>query len=292
MVGSLLFYQQRLGHYSRLIRLERPIGSYLLLWPTLWALWLAADGVPDLKILLVFIAGVFVMRSAGCAINDIADRNIDPHVERTKNRPLAAGDISLREAIWVFVALLLVAGLLVLQLNPLTMVFSLGGLFLAASYPFMKRLHHLPQVYLGAAFSWGIPMAFTAVTGELPPLTAWLIFLANLVWTTGYDTMYGMCDREDDLGIGVKSTAILFGDYDRLIVGITQLLTLSILFWVGAIEGLGGWFWLGLLVAAGLFAYQQYLIKDRDRWLSLRAFLNNSWSGFAVFGGIFLEFLL
>ena len=281
---------KRLYHYGRLIRIERPIGSYLLLWPTLWALWIAADGPPDWKILLVFVAGVFVMRSAGCAINDIADRNIDGHIERTKDRPLPSGDISLREAFMVFFALLLLAGFLVLQLNQLTILFSLVAAALAASYPLMKRYHNLPQVYLGAAFSWSIPMAFTAVTGELPPPIAWLLFVANLIWTTGYDTMYGMCDREDDVKIGVKSTAMLFGSYDKLMVGITQGLTLLLLVWVGMMADLGVWFSLGLVAATGFFVYQQYLIRDRDRWLSLQAFLNNSWVGMMVFLGIAMHY--
>ncbi|PIE01355.1 MAG: 4-hydroxybenzoate octaprenyltransferase [Thiothrix nivea] len=281
-----------LPYYGRLIRIERPIGSYLLLWPTLWALWIASAGIPDIKLLIIFTLGVFIMRSAGCAINDIADRHIDAHVERTRDRPLASGLITLREAIAVFVILILVAWILVLQLNLLTIAFSLAAMLLAASYPFMKRYHHLPQVYLGMAFSTAIPMAFTAVTNTLPPLSAWLLFIANLLWTTGYDTMYGMCDREDDLKIGVKSTAILFGNYDRLWVGILQLGTLLMLSIVGQLNELGICFWLSLLVAAGFFIYQQYLIRNRDRWLSLRAFLNNNWVGMTLFVGIGLDYAL
>ncbi len=281
-----------LPHYGRLIRIERPIGSYLLLWPTLWALWIASVGIPDIKLLIIFTLGVFIMRSAGCAINDIADRHIDAHVERTRDRPLASGLITLREAIAVFVILVLVAWVLVLQLNLLTIAFSFAAMLLAASYPFMKRYHHLPQVYLGMAFSTAILMAFTAVTNALPPLSAWLLFIANLLWTTGYDTMYGMCDREDDLKIGVKSTAILFGDHDRLWVGILQLGTLLMLSIVGQLNELGIWFWLSLLVATGFFIYQQYLIRNRDRWLSLRAFLNNNWVGMTLFFGIGLDYAL
>lgn len=281
-----------LPHYGRLIRIERPIGSYLLLWPTLWALWIASTGLPDIKLLIIFALGVFIMRSAGCAINDIADRHIDTHVERTRDRPLASGLITLREAITVFAVLVLAALILVVQLNMLTIIFSFAALLLAASYPFMKRYHHLPQVYLGMAFSTAIPMAFTAVTNELPPLSAWLLFAANLLWTTGYDTLYGMCDREDDLKIGVKSTAILFGNYDRLWVGVLQLSTLLILSIVGQLNALGIWFWLSLLVAAGFFLYQQYLIRERDRWLSLRAFLNNNWVGMLIFIGIALDYAL
>lgn len=281
-----------LHHYGRLIRIERPIGSYLLLWPTLWALWIASEGIPDGKLLVIFVLGVFVMRSAGCAINDIADRKIDAHVERTRDRPLASGSISLREALAVFGLLLLLAFVLVLQLNQLTILFSVAAAALAASYPFMKRYHQLPQAYLGIAFSSAILMAFTAVTHQFPPLVAWLLFAANLLWTTGYDTMYGMCDRDDDLKIGMKSTAILFGRYDRLWVGILQTSTLILLSIAGQLMGLGAWFWLSLLIAAGLFGYQQWLIRDRDRLLSLQAFLNNHWVGMVIFIGIFLHYAL
>lgn len=232
------------------------------------------------------------MRSAGCAINDIADRHIDAHVERTRDRPLASGSISLREALTVFGLLLLVAFVLVLQLNQLTILFSIAAATLAASYPFMKRYHQLPQAYLGIAFSSAILMAFTAVTNQFPPLVAWLLFAANLLWTTGYDTMYGMCDREDDLKIGMKSTAILFGTYDRFWIGILQVSTLVLLSIVGQLSGLEFWFWLSLLVAAGFFGYQQFLIRDRDRLLSLQAFLNNHWVGMIIFMGIFLHYAL
>lgn len=283
---------ERLHHYGRLIRFERPIGSLLLLWPTFWALWIAAEGFPDWQYVLIFGLGVFVMRSAGCAINDIADRKVDAHVERTRQRPLATGVISVKEALGVFVALLLLALLLVLQLNDRTILLSAVAVFLAASYPFMKRYHHWPQAYLGVAFSWGIPMAFTAVTGEWPPLVAWVLLAANLVWTTAYDTMYAMCDREDDLKIGVKSTAVLFGQHDRLMVAILQGLTLLLLVWAGLLAGLGGWYGFSLLVAGGFFAYQHYLIRGRDRWLSLRAFLNNNWVGMVIFGGIVLDYWL
>jgi 4-hydroxybenzoate polyprenyltransferase len=232
------------------------------------------------------------MRSAGCAINDYADREVDPHVQRTKTRPLAAGQITSKEAIGVFLALSLTAFLLALQLNTLTITLSVVAVVLAASYPFMKRFHHLPQVHLGAAFSWAIPMAFTAVTGEMPPVVAWLLFLAALLWTTAYDTMYAMCDREDDLKIGVKSTAILFGQYDRLIIGILQVLTLVLLAVVGILSGRGLWFWLGLLVAAGFSVYQQWLIRNREPIPSLHAFLNNHWLGMAVFIGLATDYTL
>jgi 4-hydroxybenzoate polyprenyltransferase len=283
---------EKLHLYARLVRLDRPIGIYLLLWPTLWALWIAAEGVPNFTVLFVFIAGVVLMRSAGCAINDYADREVDPHVQRTKTRPLAAGQITSKEAIGVFLALSLTAFLLALQLNTLTITLSVVAVVLAASYPFMKRFHHLPQVHLGAAFSWAIPMAFTAVTGEMPPVVAWLLFLAALLWTTAYDTMYAMCDREDDLKIGVKSTAILFGQYDRLIIGILQVLTLVLLAVVGILSGRGLWFWLGLLVAAGFSVYQQWLIRNREPIPSLHAFLNNHWLGMAVFIGLATDYTL
>lgn len=281
---------EKLHHYIRLVRLDRPIGIYLLLWPTLWALWIAAQGVPDLGILFIFIAGVVLMRSAGCAINDYADRHVDPHVARTKTRPLAAGHISPQEALGVFAVLALVAFLLELQLNTLTITLSLVAMLLAATYPFMKRFHHLPQVHLGAAFAWAIPMAFTAVSGEMPPLVAWLLFVAAVVWTTAYDTMYAMCDREDDLKIGVKSSAILFGQHDRLIIAILQTLTLLLLLGVGLLSGLGGWYWLGLLAAAGFSLYQQWLIRHREPLPSLRAFLNNHWFGMAIFVGLALDY--
>lgn len=281
---------EKLHHYIRLVRLDRPIGIYLLLWPTLWALWIAAQGVPDLGILFIFTAGVVLMRSAGCAINDYADRHVDPHVARTKTRPLAAGHISPPEALGVFAVLALAAFLLELQLNALTIALSLVAVLLAATYPFMKRFHHLPQVHLGAAFAWAIPMAFTAVSGEMPPLVAWLLFVAAVAWTTAYDTMYAMCDREDDLKIGVKSSAILFGQYDRLIIAILQTLTLLLLLGVGLLSGLGGWYWLGLLAAAGFSLYQQWLIRHREPLPSLRAFLNNHWFGMAIFVGLALDY--
>ncbi|TXH69808.1 MAG: 4-hydroxybenzoate octaprenyltransferase [Thiothrix sp.] len=283
---------ERLKHYGRLIRFERPIGTLLLLWPTYWALWLAAEGFPGWKLLIIFSLGTFLMRSAGCAINDIADRKVDGHVERTKLRPLATGLISVKEALGVFGVLVGLAFLLVLQLNALTIGFSFIAVLLAATYPFMKRYHHWPQVYLGIAFAWGIPMAFTAIQNQFPPLIAWVLLAANVAWTTAYDTMYAMCDREDDLKIGVKSTAIIFGEYDRLIVGLLQVASLALLVWVGWLADLNFVFWLSLLVAAGFFVYQQYLIRHRDRWLSLRAFLNNNWVGLSLFIGIALSYQL
>lgn len=282
---------EKFQHYIRLVRLDRPIGIYLLLWPTLWALWIAAGGIPDLAILFIFVMGVVLMRSAGCAINDYADRDFDAHVQRTNQRPLATGQISSQEALAVFGILTLFAFLLALGLNTLTLALSGVAVLLAVTYPFMKRLHHLPQVHLGAAFSWSIPMAFTAITGEMPPLIAWLLFMAALLWTTAYDTMYAMCDREDDLKIGIKSSAILFGQHDRLIIGILQVLTLVLLGVVGISANRGYWYWLGLLVASGFGVYQQWLIRKREPMPSLRAFLNNHWLGMAIFAGLAIDYV-
>ncbi|EHQ52502.1 4-hydroxybenzoate polyprenyl transferase [Ectothiorhodospira sp. PHS-1] len=286
-----LSLHDRLVQYALLTRLHRPIGILLLLWPTLWALWIAAEGMPDLLVLFVFVAGVALMRSAGCAINDFADRDIDGHVSRTRDRPLANRRISAREAVGVTVALALTAFALVLLMNPLTIALSVVALVLAVSYPFMKRFHHLPQVHLGAAFGWAVPMAFAAQTGEFPPPLAWLLFVATILWTTAYDTMYAMVDRPDDLKIGVKSSAILFGEADRLIIGILQGLTLVALALVGMQAGLGGFFYLGLGIAALLALYQQYLIHDRNPKGCFQAFLNNNWFGLAVFAGIIASYL-
>jgi 4-hydroxybenzoate polyprenyltransferase len=242
--------------------------------------------------LFVFVAGVFLMRSAGCAINDFADRDIDPKVERTRTRPLATGKVSTREALWVFVILSLMAFALVLTMNKITILLSVGGISLAASYPFMKRFHYLPQIHLGAAFGWAVPMAFAAQTGEFPPTPAWLLFIATVLWTTAYDTMYAMSDREDDLKIGVKSTAILFGDADRLIIGILQILIILDLLLVAQQIHLGMYFYMGLAIAAGLAVYQQKLIANREPNDCFRAFLNNNYLGMAVFAGIVLEYLL
>lgn len=282
----------RLNYYAQLVRLDRPIGIYLLLWPTLWALWIASEGHPPLSLILIFVLGVVLMRSAGCAINDYADRDIDPHVERTRNRPLAAGHISAKEALAVCVVLCLAAFVLVLQLNTKTIILSLGAVVLALTYPFMKRIHSLPQAHLGAAFAWGIPMAFTAFSDTWPPVVAWVLFAASLGWTVAYDTMYAMSDREDDLKIGVKSSAIFFGRYDKLVIGVLQLLALLLLAWVGLLASLGAIYYLGLLVAAGFAVYEQYLIKDRDRILCFKAFLNNNWFGMAVFVGLSLDYLI
>jgi len=285
-----MMIKDRLLQYAYLMRLHKPIGIFLLLWPTLWALWIAGQGRPDFKVFSVFVAGVVLMRSAGCVINDYADRNFDPHVARTRDRPIAAGRVSPREALLLFFALSMLAFLLVLLMNALTVWLSLAGGLLAASYPFMKRYTHLPQVYLGAAFGWAVPMAFAAQTGAVPR-TAWLLFVATVLWATAYDTMYGMVDREDDRKIGVRSTAILFGDADRTIIGIIQLLALSALALAGQAAGLGGFYYFGLLLAAGLALYQQFLIRERKPEQCFKAFLNNNWFGAAVFSGIILEYL-
>ncbi|PWQ98861.1 4-hydroxybenzoate octaprenyltransferase [Leucothrix pacifica] len=284
--------RQQFPHYLKLIRFDRPIGSYLLLWPTLWALWIAADGIPDVKILLIFVAGVFVMRSAGCAINDFADRDIDAHVERTENRPLATGVISAKEALGVFIVLSIVALLLALQLNALTIKLSVVAILLAASYPFMKRVHMLPQVHLGVAFAWAIPMAYSAINNSLPDLSIWLVFLTTIIWTTAYDTMYGMADREEDIQLGLKSTAILFGDYDKLAVGLMQLSVIILLALIGALNDLGSFYYIGVIIASVFFVYQQFLIQDRDEKRCFQAFLNNNWFGMVVFIGLALDYLI
>jgi len=279
----------RIEQYSLLIRLDKPIGIYLLLWPTLWALWIAAEGLPDLLVLFVFMSGVFLMRSAGCAINDFADRDIDPYVERTRDRPLAAGRVTAKETLVVFASLSITAFALVLLMNSLTIYMSFVGIILAASYPFAKRFHYMPQVHLGAAFGWAAPMAFTAQANEITAVT-WLIFMATVLWATAYDTMYAMADRDDDLKIGVKSTAILFGEADKLIVGLLQALLIFDLILIGTSSNLGLYYYLGLSAATGLAIYQQYLIKDRDKQKCIQAFVNNNWFGFCVFMGLFVDY--
>ncbi|MDH3915618.1 MAG: 4-hydroxybenzoate octaprenyltransferase [Chromatiales bacterium] len=287
--GSAAGLPNRLRAYGRLIRLDRPIGTLLLLWPTLWALWIASSGRPDPEVFVVFVAGVFLMRSAGCAINDFADRDFDPHVERTRSRPLASGVIAPVEALLVAASLALAAFLLVLRLNALTIGLSLIGGFMAASYPFLKRFTSLPQFYLGAAFGWAVPMAFAAQTNTVPA-TAWLLFVAVILWAVAYDTMYAMVDREDDLRIGVRSTAILFGRADRLAVAVAQAGTLLALLQVGRIEQLGGWYQGALLVAASMSIWQQILIRDRQPERCFRAFLNNNALGMTVFIGVLLDY--
>ncbi|MBY7809635.1 4-hydroxybenzoate octaprenyltransferase [Vibrio fluvialis] len=276
--------------YWQLTRMDRPIGSLLLLWPTIWALILAARGMPDLKVLAVFVIGVFAMRSAGCVINDFADRKVDGHVKRTAQRPLPAGKVTAREAFTLFLVLSLLSFLLVLTMNPLTIKLSFAGLVLAFIYPFMKRYTHLPQFFLGLAFSWSIPMAWAAQAGELP-LVAWYLFVINVLWTVAYDTQYAMVDRDDDLLIGVKSTAILFGRFDKLIIGVLQLLTVAMLIALGYSYQLGASYYWGLLAASGLFVYQQHLIRHRERMPCFQAFLNNNYVGMAIAMGLFISFL-
>jgi len=282
----------KLSLYGELIRFNRPIGTYLLLWPTLWGLWFAAHGIPQLKLLIIFSIGVFLMRSAGCAINDYADRDFDKHVARTKERPLTSGKISAFEALAVFGLILLLAFILVLQLNVNTILFSFVAVILAASYPFMKRYHHFPQVHLGAAFAWAIPMAFVATTNTTPPIEAWLLFTASLLWTTAYDTQYGMVDIEDDIKKGMKSTAILFGNHDTFIIGALQLLTLILITIVGILTERGFVFYLGIFAAVGFIYYQQKLIKDREPDKCLKAFLNNNYLGMVLFIGIAIDYLM
>ncbi|MGL5673207.1 MAG: 4-hydroxybenzoate octaprenyltransferase [Plesiomonas shigelloides] len=273
------------------MRMDRPIGTLLLLWPTLWALWLAAQGQPNWPVLLVFVLGVVVMRAAGCVINDYADRHFDGHVKRTANRPLPSGDVRPSEARWLFVALVALAFVLVLTLNSLTIVLSLVALALAAVYPFMKRFTHLPQLVLGVAFGWSIPMAFAAQMNLLP-LSCWLLLLANICWTVAYDTQYAMVDRDDDLRIGIKSTAILFGRFDKLIIGLLQLATLLLLVLVGVLSQLGSLYYWSLLACAALFVYQQQLLKERERDACFQAFLNNNYVGMVLFCGIASSYLL
>jgi 4-hydroxybenzoate polyprenyltransferase len=278
-----------LHDYVRLMRLDRPIGIWLLLWPTLWAVWIASRGRPTPQIFIIFVAGTVLMRSAGCAINDYADRSFDPHVARTQNRPLAAARITTLEALMLFALLSLAALILALQLNRFTLLFALGGAFLAVTYPFIKRFLSVPQMYLGVTFGWGIPMAFAAQLEHVPRI-AWLLLLANVLWVTVYDTQYAMVDRDDDLKIGVRSTAILFGDSDRHIIAVLQAMTLVSLYFVGTAIRAGRWYNAGLLAAAIFFIYQLWLIRGRDREGCFRAFLNNNYVGMAVFIGVLLEY--
>ena len=291
LLKSLNRFNPRAWDFIQLTRMDKPIGIYLLLWPTLWALWVAAQGVPSLGNLLIFVLGVVLTRAAGCVINDFADRKVDGHVKRTEQRPMASGKISSKEALVFFALLMGISFLLVLCTNAPTIWLSFGALALAATYPFMKRYTYYPQVVLGAAFSWGIPMAFTAETGSLPA-AAWLLYIANLLWTVAYDTYYAMTDREDDLKIGVKSTAILFGDADRMIILTLQGLALGCLLLAGTHFELGGWFHLGLLVAAGCFVWEFWYTRDRDPQRCFKAFLHNHWAGLAIFVGIVLNYAL
>jgi 4-hydroxybenzoate polyprenyltransferase len=283
--------KQRLRDYAALMRLDKPIGIFLLMWPTLWALLIAGEGQPELRIVIIFIAGVVLMRSAGCVINDYFDRDFDRHVSRTRNRPLTAGRVTTLEARLLFGVLCLLAFVLVLQLNTLTIILSVGGVALATVYPYMKRITHLPQVVLGAAFGWAVPMAFAAQTGNVPQI-AWLMYTATVLWTTAYDTMYAMVDRQDDIALGLKSTAILFGDADRLAIGVLQLSVLICLCMIGYQTELGLFYYAGVVLAAVLVVYQQHLIRFRERDGCFKAFLNNNWFGMVVFLGLLLDYTL
>ena len=282
--------QQRLRNYWLLIRADRPIGIYLLLWPALWALWIAGAGEPTWWVVLIFVLGTALMRSAGCAINDYADREFDGLVERTKGRPLVNGLVTPGEALGVFVVLSLAAFGLVLLLNSKTVAHSFVAVGLAALYPFTKRITPLPQLFLGLAFGWAVPMAFTALQNAIPPV-AWVLLLATVTWAVIYDTMYAMVDRDDAVRIGVKSTAILFGRFDRLVIGALQVLMMGMMLLVGHLAGLGEVYYLGLAVAAGFFIYQQYLIRNRERALCFRAFLNNHYFGMTLFAALLLDYL-
>lgn len=282
---------ERLRQYLQLMRLHRPIGIFLLLWPTLWALWIASQGQPDLVVLAVFILGVILMRSAGCVINDYADRQIDPLVRRTRDRPIASGQVTEREALILFMVLCLIAFGLVLLMNRLTVLLSLVAVLLAISYPFMKRYTYWPQAYLGIAFSWAIPMVFAAQTGQVPFLAWWLVII-NILWTIAYDTVYAMVDRQDDLAIGVKSTAILFGRADKAIIGILHFTVLVMLWLLGQKLQLHPIYYLSLCTAGGLAVYQQWLIKDRQPERCFVAFLNNHWFGATIFLGLVGHYLL
>jgi len=280
----------KLREYARLMRLDRPIGIWLLLWPVLWALWISAGGHPDERLFVIFLAGTFVMRAAGCVMNDFADREFDPHVRRTRDRPLAKQSVSTAEALGLFAVLGLIALALIIPLNRATQVLALIGGVLAVTYPFLKRFFSLPQAYLGAAFGWSVPMAYAAQTGSVPAV-AWVMFLAVVLWTTAYDTIYAMVDREDDLVIGIRSSAILFGRADRAIVAALQAGAIGGLALTGLMSGLGRWYWGGLGVAALLALHQQWLIRDRDPDRCFRAFLGNNLFGLAVFAGILLDYL-
>ncbi|WP_236199266.1 4-hydroxybenzoate octaprenyltransferase [Pseudomonas pseudonitroreducens] len=291
LIKPLARLHPRAWDFIQLTRMDKPIGIYLLLWPTLWALWMASGGMPSAKNLVIFIVGTVLMRMAGCVINDFADRKLDGHVERTKSRPLATGRITVREAWIAFFVLLGLSFLLVLCTNAQTIWLSFGGAAIAALYPFMKRYTYYPQVVLGGAFSWGIPMAFTAAGGTLPAV-AWLLFFANVLWTVAYDTYYAMTDREDDLKMGMKSTAILFGDADRVINLSLQGLMLLLLVLAGNKLAMHLYYYLGLAVAAGCFAWQFHSTRDREPMKCFKAFLHNHWAGLAIFLGTVLDFAL
>jgi 4-hydroxybenzoate polyprenyltransferase len=283
--------QRRIEEYALLARLDRPIGTWLLLWPALWALWIAGAGKPHPKVLMVFIAGVFLMRAAGCVINDYADRNIDPHVRRTRDRPLAARRVAPREALYLFVILITAALYLVTRLNLLTLELAFIGALLTVSYPFVKRVFPMPQLYLGISFGgWSVPMAFAAERGVVPRV-AWVLYIAAVMWAAIYDTMYAMVDREDDLKVGVKSSAILFADMDKLLIGVMQAMMLFALVLAGRSMHFGPWYDAGIVAAGMLFLYQQWLIRKREPAGCLKAFFNNNYVGMVIFVGILLQYL-
>ena len=290
-LAQQITWRERLEAYYYLCRFDKPIGTELGFWPTMWALWIANQGMPSIGILIPMILGTIFMRAAGCAINDFADRKVDGHVERTKTRPLATGVISAKEAIYVFLGLVALSAAMLLFLPIETFYWSFGALFLAFIYPFMKRYTHLPQVVLGAAFGWSIPMAFAAVSESLP-LSCWLMFLANILWAVAYDTQYAMVDRDDDLKIGIKSTAILFGRQDKLIIGILQVAVLALMVAIGRMNGLNWEFYWSVLVAGLLFAYQQKLIAKREREACFKAFMNNNYVGLVLFLGLAMSYFL
>ena len=285
---------QNIPYYLQLMRVEKPIGSYLLMWPTLWGIWIASEGLPSAKVLIIFMLGVFIMRSAGCVINDIADRDIDKFVERTKDRPLTSGKVTTKEAVSLLLLLIVIAAILALFLSFKTILLSVPALLVALSYPFMKRFHSLPQAHLGVAFAFGIPMAFMEIQGSLP-LTAYLLFFTNILWTLIYDTEYAMSDREDDKSINIKSSALLFeswlGKKDYYIIIALQTAMTLLLLSICTIENLTPYFLLSILIVIGLFYYQIKLIKDHDRLLCFKAFIHNNWVGLTLFIGIFLNYL-
>ncbi len=282
---------KKLRPYLLLMRVDRPIGTLLLLWPTWWALWAASDGHPDFNTWLIFTVGVFLMRSAGCVVNDIADRKYDGHVNRTQNRPLAQNKVPVNNAWLLFIFLMLAAASLLLLLKTLTVILALVAAFFAITYPLMKRVTYLPQVYLGIAFSFSIPMAYAEITGSVPKV-AWLLFVANILWTTAYDTIYAMVDRKDDLKIGVKSTAILFGDLDRVIIAIIQLMTVLAFFLFGKQSEFSAPYYMAVIIVLWLFVHQQFQILARKEDKCFKAFLHNNWVGMVIFIGIFTHFLL
>ncbi|MCL1066859.1 4-hydroxybenzoate octaprenyltransferase [Shewanella olleyana] len=291
MAVSSWTLKQKISIYQRLTRLDRPIGTLLLMWPCLMALVLAAGGMPDVKVLVIFVFGVFIMRACGCVINDFADRKLDAHVERTKHRPLASGEVSSKEALMLFVVMALIAFSLVLFLNPLVVKLSVVGIILTIMYPFMKRVTNMPQMFLGIVWSWSIPMAYAAQLGTVP-IEAWWLFAANWCWTVAYDTMYAMVDRDDDLKIGIKSTAILFGDYDRQWIGLFQLAALGCFIMAGWSADRGLLFGIGIATFIAFSSYQQYLIYGRERAPCFKAFLNNNWAGFALFVALAADYML